>query len=289
MENKKTGPVTIPGKKVSSQNALKHGATSPRLINEVEQDRYDELLADLSRHYTSSNPLTGLQLARIARITIQLERIHDVIDAEFKRSRAQSNLQQNLMNSLKMDEGQRISVLTGNLLSSNETHETENQEKILLELATLKLTKPTSAQDFVKMAPLLCNELKEMAKYKGLPIRSLIDRILPDPNLAKKLVVITGVPNKTVEDPEHRFVEENITDIDLDSLMRAAKWKQNEILRSELNKRKLIDYETLLSTEEQATTPALDQLDKLMRYQTTLQRQVSMSIGELIALTKLDG
>ena len=32
--------------------------------------------------------------------------------------------------------------------------------------------------------------------------------------------------------------------------------------------------------------PDLDQLDRLMRYQTTLQRQLSTTIGELIALTK---
>jgi hypothetical protein len=44
----------------------------------------------------------------------------------------------------------------------------------------------------------------------------------------------------------------------------------------------MADYEALLPIEEQATTPDFDQLDKLMRYQTTLQRQLSTSIGELI-------
>lgn len=33
-------------------------------------------------------------------------------------------------------------------------------------------------------------------------------------------------------------------------------------------------------------TPDLDELDRLMRYQTTLQRQLSTAIGELLALTK---
>ncbi len=71
MANKKTGPVTLPGKKVSSKNALKHGATSPSLINDEEQDRYETLIDDLSKEYASNNPLIGLQIERIARIAIQ--------------------------------------------------------------------------------------------------------------------------------------------------------------------------------------------------------------------------
>ena len=50
--------------------------------------------------------------------------------------------------------------------------------------------------------------------------------------------------------------------------------------------KKLEDFDRLLPVEEQATTPDLDQLDKLMRYQTTLQRQLSTTIGELLAIKK---
>ena len=49
MANRKTGPVTLPGKKVSSKNAFKHGATSPSLINDAEQERYEMLIDDLSK------------------------------------------------------------------------------------------------------------------------------------------------------------------------------------------------------------------------------------------------
>ena len=143
MANKKIGPVTIPGKKISSKNALKHGATSPKLINDEEQTRYESLLRDLSKEYSSSSPLIGLQIERIARIAIQLERIQNVIDATFKRSRAQSNIHQNLMNSLKMDEDQRISVLTSKLFSTEDTQKTEKQDQILLELISIKWTSPT--------------------------------------------------------------------------------------------------------------------------------------------------
>ena len=53
MQNKKTGPVTIAGKQTSSKNALKHGTTSPKLINESEQERYEKLLAKLVKKVPS--------------------------------------------------------------------------------------------------------------------------------------------------------------------------------------------------------------------------------------------
>jgi len=37
---------------------------------------------------------------------------------------------------------------------------------------------------------------------------------------------------------------------------------------------------------EHAALPDLDQLDKLMRYQTTINRQLPTAIGELLAMTK---
>jgi hypothetical protein len=48
----------------------------------------------------------------------------------------------------------------------------------------------------------------------------------------------------------------------------------------------MADFRKLGPIEEQATTPDLDQIDRLIRYQTTIQRQLSTAIGELLALTK---
>ena len=50
---------------------------------------------------------------------------------------------------------------------------------------------------------------------------------------------------------------------------------------------KIADFRKLGPIEEQATTPDLDQLDRLMRHQTAIQRQLSTAIGELLALTKV--
>ncbi len=50
--------------------------------------------------------------------------------------------------------------------------------------------------------------------------------------------------------------------------------------------RKINDYQKLLPLMQEASLPDLDTYDKLMRYQTTLNNQLSKQIGELMELEK---
>ena len=61
----------------------------------------------------------------------------------------------------------------------------------------------------------------------------------------------------------------------------SRKWHGQEIMRMIVRTQKIADFRKLGPIEEQTTTPGLDQLDRLMRYQTTIQRQLSTAIGEL--------
>ena len=72
----------------------------------------------------------------------------------------------------------------------------------------------------------------------------------------------------------------------MERLEKATNWKFHAILRARTEANKIEDFNTLLPIEEHATMPDLDQLDKLMRYQTSLQRQLSTTIGELLSLNK---
>ena len=77
----KTGrPNTDKGKLVSSRNSIKSGLTTKQLLNHHELERFNQLIKELSAHYNSPNPLVPLQIERIARLHIQLERIQNGID-----------------------------------------------------------------------------------------------------------------------------------------------------------------------------------------------------------------
>ena len=289
MENKKRGPVTIPGKKVSSKNAIKHGATAKGFINDKERDRYEELISDLTDHYESSNPLIGLQLERIARVTIQLERIQNTIDALFEKSRAQSQLESNLLEYLEISPGQRIKALLNKLGVGGSANDSE--QEISKEVIALKISPPQTQQEFLENAPTLFAELYQSAALNEKSFKEFIeDKIKNDANPS-------GYPNIRVvyvdkaeasENSECKFkpLEVAIQEISLSDLKKLIDWKFTEIQAKKMELKKLEDFDKLIPIEELATTPNLDQLDKLMRYQTTLQRQLSTTIGELIALTK---
>ena len=282
MENKKRGPVTIPGKKVSSKNAIKHGATAKGFINDNERDRYEELISDLTDHYESRNPLIGLQLERIARVTIQLERIQNTIDALFEKSRAQSQLESNLLEYLEISPGQRIKALLNKLGVGGSANDSE--QEISKEVIALKISPPQTQQEFLEKAPTLFAELYQSAVLNEESFKEYIeDKIKNDTNPS-------GYPNIRVvfgRNDESKILpmEDAILEISIGDLRKLIDWKFTDIQAKKIELKKLEDFDKLLPIEEQATTPDLDQLDKLMRYQTTLQRQLSTTIGELMALS----
>jgi hypothetical protein len=289
MANTKTGPVTIPGKKISSRNAVKHGATSKGFINEQEKDRFDLLLSDLNKHYESNNPLIRLQLERIARVTIQLERIQNTIDALFEKSRADSRLESNLLEYLEISPGQRIKALLNKLGSGGIANESE--EEVSKEVIALKLSPASTQQEFLEKAPTLFAQLYQSAALNEESFKEYIeDKINANTNQSgyPNIRVVYVDNTDTINKNESQFepLEDAILDIPLSDLKKLVDLKFTDIQAKKMELKKLEDFDKLLPIEEQATTPDLDQLDKLMRYQTTLQRQLSTTIGELIALTK---
>jgi hypothetical protein len=288
MNKKSGGPVSAAGKAISSKNAIKHGATATGFINDQEEERYKGLLHDLRAHYKYDNPLINLQLERIARVTVQLERIQNTIDATFQKCRAQSRIESNLMDELKISLDQRLSILLNEVLSRNQDEATENKKTD--ESITLRLVDYRNPIDLLKHLPVTCQEIYTAANTKGMSVKEYVDEKILESNGRKnqnmKLVVNFIDPHKDKVAYTPPSLEESFLALDEDAVSGLIKWQikeRNEALEEEI---KLKDFNRLLPIAEQATTPDLDHLDKLMRYQTTLQRQLSTTIGELIALTK---
>ena len=229
MQNKKTGPVTSPGKEASSKNALKHGATSPKLINEAEQDRYKILITGLTKAYSSDNPLIQLQLVRIARISIQLERIQNTIDALFEKSRAHSNLEKNLMEFLGVSPEKRIEAIlqrNGITSSSSDTDNAINQEII-----ANKISAPQSQQEFLETAPLFCAQLFKNASLEKQTIEDYIHNMERTNDnktgIPSQIRIIYVDPNDAKKDNARKntTVEESILETSLNNIKKALNYK----------------------------------------------------------------
>ena len=286
--NKKGGPVSSAGKAITSKNALKHGATATGFINDQEEERYKSLLYDLRAHYKYDNPLIKLQLERIARVTVQLERIQNIIDATFQKCRAEIHIENKLMDELNMSSDQQLAVTLDKLLDDNKDEALENM--ILAESLALRLIEPENFADLMKHAPTICQDIYNAANKKEKSVKDYVsDKIKKSdgkPNQNLNIHIIFEVANEIKEPFTPLPLEESFLALDSDVLPGIIKWKLQEVHQAYQEKTKVTDFKRLLPIAEQATTPDLDHLDKLMRYQTTLQRQLSTTIGELIALTK---
>jgi hypothetical protein len=290
--NKSTGPVTAEGKNRSSKNALLHGATSKQLLNEKEQAKYDLLLNDLRETYPSKNPLVKLQLERIAKINIQLERIQDTIDAQFLKSRSLSKGYQNIANLLEMDNETKciaLNIMMG-LGGQDKILDTEKLE-ISNELNYwVDSERPRAHQEFLEKTPAFCEYLFNEAQENQLTVQDFIAENVPIEKQVSGSPYSPGIKWKIVFAGQKPKIDQNfrdaITNTDLKELKRAAEWYAQEIMRVIVRSQKIMDFRKLAPIEQESMMPDSDQLDKLMRYQTTLQRQLSTAIGELLQLTR---
>lgn len=291
MTNTKAGgPSSEAGKQKVSQNAVKHGATATRLLTPEEKQRYESLLEALQQKYQKKNPLIHLQLERIARLTVQLERIQMVMDATFQKSRIHADVIDNVMNLLELDDHQKqlvaqiIAESNTSARLHNQTHSALENELINYDFDNLRVF---TQEDILKNTPCLCAALFKKSTQLGVTINQLIDENISDRNYKTNTTNI-GLDDLDLNtNPDTQAaIAEAIKATDFKKLIIAINYylpEYNSTFKSKIDAEK---FRKLIASEGQSIMPDLDQLDKLMRYQTTLQRQLSTCIGELLALNK---
>ena len=67
-----------------------------------------------------------------------------------------------------------------------------------------------------------------------------------------------------------------------------ATWYKNTFSDFFVGPEAYLTVQESIKMEEDAMLPEAQEMDRLMRYQTTRQRQLSSAIGELLAIKKVD-
>lgn len=305
---KATGPVTEEGKKKVSQNALKNGATSPRFLNDEERKRADELLEQLKQHYITSNPLVDMQMERIVRIMIQLERIQNTIDAEFELSRSQLNPFETILNATGLSEDAK-NVINAIHFLPKKMQATDKLTYGKMELMMLILDgidkHPNNQEEFLEYCPLVSQYLYNLSLQKSISMHQVIENELKikekntvdiKPWLQAMNDMLNNIESSNIDDVEklntdvgqqqNSLLKQAILSVEFEPLIRLALKYSCDLINNLSAWEKAARFDTLVPAATAAATPDLEKLDKLMRYQTTLQRQLSTCIGELLALTK---
>ncbi len=289
---KSTGPKTKLGKSIASSNAVKHGATAKQFISATENQAYQAFLAALHKAYPNKNPLVTMQLERIAKIKIQLERIQLTIDATFEMAQEEDDLDTKLTDLLNMDKflkGQAKSIASGEIeLSEWVNHD---RIKIVAELSSVDIGELKTHHDFLTKTPQLCQYLFNRSCEYQISILNFID-LNAEIDL-KKSNQLKGVFDELMRGLAHDIdfdskdnLDDAIQKVNLEALSKAANLYALEINRLSDAHYKIIAFTRLRQIPHLPIALNLDTLDKLYRYQSTLQRQLSNCIGELLVLNK---
>lgn len=296
-----TGPKSARGKAKVSTNAITHGAKAKNFINPEEEKTYETFLKGLKGQYHSQNPIVGAQLERIAKIKIQLDRVQKIIDASFIASQDPEQLDSSLMDLLQMDyqEKRMAEKIASGELTLQKTIR-HNELRVAAELAHLDTSNFETTADFLHHTPLMCKYLYKKACKHEIDVDTYITQYASHYVNAETIqelfvdILYIDKNKKAKEEDidifsdnlETNTIEGKIKNTKLENLKQAA-----QILKGEINKlagvqHKVIAFNQLRQAEISPLTINYDNLDKLYRYQTTLQRQYSTVLGELLVLTK---
>lgn len=148
----------------------------------------------------------------------------------------------------------------------------------------------TTHEEFIKRAPIFCNYLVKRAVEAEVDITNYArSKQIKEP--VREVSWGNGRRgNKTTEAPpvqvrligpdEKYEINTDVRDVDVVDLVKTANWHRLELMRI------ITRSERVSEIASQAALPDLDKLDRLMRYQTTVNRQLSTAIGELLDLLK---
>jgi hypothetical protein len=298
-----TGPRTAAGKARASKSATKHGATSSPPINARELEVYETFLGHLRAQYQSSNPLVTLQLERIAHLKVQLERIQTAISAlhEVERLRVDDIERAAQVMNLTDEDRSHFAVVWRRTMSGD--HDPENRPHDGLIPVAIELTEIddldlfTTHEAFLKHAPMFCDFLVTQATKEGVDVKDYARSTqIKEPvrevswggsRGGKKTMDLPPIrirflgPNDTYE------INTDIRDVDVADLVKTAKWHRLELMRIISRSERVSNLQRVSEIARRAALPDLDKLDRLMRYQTTVNRQLSTAVGELLELLRL--
>ena len=284
------GPKTEAGKAVSSQNAMTHGVTSTKITTAEESLHYQELLAEFQSAYPNKHPLVKLQIERLVMTRLQLKRVQDLIHAQNLKSQYSSVIEQQLAEELKLDEQtrdlefyQRMNVLTLDF---------KYVGQILGEIIRVTEQEIDDVELHWELLPNFFKHLNYEATNRNTSLGKYMDRLIKRKRnkAGIEVVVVTREEANAIQE---KVIEPSLKDevlkLRIEDVRDLIQVVQRDLMKAVESETKIKEFREILPIVQQANLPNLEVLDKLMRYQTSLNNQLSKQMGELIELEKRYG
>ena len=288
-QNLSTGPTSEEGKAISCQNSTKHGLTSVKLNTSEEQSLYDAMVDSLNEEYNPQGLTENILVSDIAMIRIRLNRFDRAENALFFIEQDKKGTPDGLLYVIGInDNGLRremIKKIEGNTNYLDEINPKEQAwcQKLLNELDT-KRSMPVDIQEEIRSH--ILNECK-LHNTSPEDILEFYGRfrwgLEATPQIPRYDIPET---DKDAEETNN-FVEQELNKLVAHSLKSYLENKSSFYKKLEEKQALLESVKEKLAIYADALVPNQKELDRLYRYKTTLERQQSAKLSQLIQLQEI--
>jgi len=281
----KGGPVTKKGKQVSSRNAISHGLTAKKWINPEEKQSYQDFHCALIDDYQPQTVMESTLIEKLADIKVRLERFHCAEDHLFWLAREKAISPDLVVKSFGVDDQAVIDDISDHAFGIEKTNR-PIAEQLFNELIRHD-EDDISGWGYIRdNMPLLRKHVLNECKKEKIDIERLISRYKQKTNQLTPVTIVIS----TNSEPEP-LTEEKLNQSGL-KVPREHFIAFIKTLYKQTKRRSITNYviEGFLQREQQlkhAALPDSSEMDRLMRYRTSLERQFSKTLGELLHLIKL--
>lgn len=281
----KGGPVTKKGKQVSSRNALSHGLTAKKWINPEEKQSYQDFHRALIDDYQPRTVMESTLIEKLADIKVRLERFHCAEDHLFWLAREKAISPDLVVKSFGVDDQAVIDDISDHAFGIEKTNR-PIAEQLFNELIRHD-EDDISGWGYIRdNMPLLSAHVLNECKKEKIDIEQLISRYKPKTNQLTPVKI--GISTNNEPEP---LTEEKLNQSGL-KVPREHFITFIKALSKQTKQRSITNYviEGFSQREQQlkhAALPDSSEMDRLMRYRTSLERQFSKTLGELLHLIKL--
>lgn len=279
----KGGPKTVKGKLISSQNSLKHGLTSS-LLSDSEQAKHQMLQKAFFEEHLPKTITEELLVSDLAMIRVRLERFDEVEISLFKRAAFDAQLARNIVKDMQLND-EDIERQLYRAIQTKSGFITEEQKEIVEELRHVKVKNLNiDGTEAINRIPITIKYLKDECEALNFIANSTIaraKRIYEEGETYLPPIQIVAHDSREEAKPD---INKSISELSASQLKEyiqalKAKWNKSITLQA------LYD-EALnrLGNVENAVLPDQASLDRLYRYRTTLEKQFSSKLSQLIQL-----
>lgn len=279
--SKSTGPISKKGKKIASQNAMKHGLTSvdPSSLPQSEQSEFQLVLQALQDEYGPQTPTEMIMVERVAMLFQKMKRLQRIENTLFEVAKKEAGSNERVFQSLGIKEKNELILASlTKILKNHNFEEKIFSDNVIKEIKSISRSTSYDPKDFINNFPHCYQLALEYANHHGMSIQDYLLSTY-NPDRYSNEIFQRNKKNASVYVSTHNPNE--IFPSIIECFLKDLNTKYQNELKLE---RAIKDFPTQQTLLMNKAMPSDKDIEKLMRYQTTIERQFSKALSDLIVL-----